>query len=126
MLSAMRKNNSRAVGNAYERQIRLEFIELGWKDCKTSRYASREHDDQKVDLVHTEPFNVQIKRWSSAPAYQTVLSEMPNTGINIIIHKKPNKGEVVVMSKKDFFMLLRDYKWIDAKTLNHEMSCTRV
>jgi hypothetical protein len=102
----MRKNNSRAVGNAYERQIRLEFIELGWKDCQTSRYASKETDDKKVDLVHTEPFNVQIKRWSSAPAYQKVLSEMPDTGINIIIHKKPNKGEVVVMEKRDFYYLL--------------------
>ena len=102
----MRKNNSRAVGNAYERQIRLEFIELGWKNCQTSRYASKETDDNKVDLVHTEPFNVQIKRWSSAPAYQKVLSEMPKTGINIIIHKKPNRGEVVVMDKKSFYYLI--------------------
>ena len=102
----MRKNNSRAVGNAYERQIRLEFIELGWKNCQTSRYASKATDDMKVDLVNTEPFNVQIKRWSSAPSYHKVLSEMPDTGINIIVHKKPNRGEVVVMDKKSFYYMI--------------------
>ena len=106
-----KKNNSRAVGNAYERQIRLEFIELGYTDCQTSRYASKMKDDMLVDLVGTPPFNVQIKRWSHAPAYQEVLKAMPkDNSYNIIIHKKPNKGEVVVMEKETFYELIKMLK----------------
>jgi len=101
------KNNSRAVGHAYERQIRLELIKLGWDKCQTSRYASKETDDSGVDYVNTEPFNIQAKRWKSAPSYQSVLDRMPqDNNYNVIIHKRPNKGEVVVMSKDTFYELI--------------------
>lgn len=103
----MSKNNSRAVGHTYERQLRLEFIELGWADCQTSRYASRETDDANVDFVNTKPFNFQAKRWKSAPSYHDVLVSMPqDSNYNVIIHKRPHKGEVVVLSKEDFFELI--------------------
>ena len=107
----MKKNNSRAVGNAYERQIRKEFIELSWDKCVTSRYGSKQTDDLLVDLLHTEPFNVQIKRWKSAPSYQDVLKAMPeDSNYNVIIHKRPNRGEVVVMDKESFYDLIRMLK----------------
>ena len=106
-----KKNNSRAVGCAYERQIRLELIDLGWADCQTSRFASKMTDDMLVDFVNTKPFNIQAKRWSHAPAYQEVLKAMPqDSNYNVVIHKKPNKGEVVVMSKEDFYELIRMLK----------------
>jgi len=69
LTTKMEKNNSRAVGHTYERAVRLELIDLGWTDCKTARYASRETDDANVDFIHTEPFNIQCKRWVSAPSY---------------------------------------------------------
>jgi hypothetical protein len=107
----MRKNNSRAVGNAYERAIRLEMIELGWENCQTSRYGSREVDDHKVDLLNTPPFNFQLKRWKSAPSYHEVLNAMPDgVNYNVIIHKRPSKGEVVVLSKSDFYEILKMLK----------------
>ena len=108
----MRKNNSRAVGNAYERQIRLEFRAMGWDTCQTTRYASHEIDgESNIDLVRTNPFNVQIKRWSSAPSYHEVLKSMPeDNNYNIIIHKRPNKGEVVVMDKNSFYELVKMLK----------------
>lgn len=103
----MRKNNSRAVGNAYERQIRLELISLGWDKCQTSRYASKMTDDALVDFINTNPFNIQAKRWKSAPSYHEVLKGMPDdNNYNVIIHKRPNKGEVVVMDKKSFYQLV--------------------
>ena len=103
----MKKNNSRAVGHTYERQLRKEFIALGWDKCQTSRYASREHDDANVDFVHTEPFSIQAKRWKSAPSYHEVLDSMPDdNNYKVIIHKRPNKGEIVVMSKADFFEII--------------------
>ena len=104
----MRKNNSRAVGNAYERQIRLELIALGWDNCQTSRFASKMTDDMIVDFVNTKPFNFQAKRWSHAPSYHKVLRSMPQNDLNfnVILHKIPNKGEVAVMSKEDFYEII--------------------
>ena len=106
-----KKNNSRAVGHTYERILRQEFIELGWDKCQTSRYASREHDDANVDFVNTEPFNFQAKRWTHAPSYHDVLKSMPDdNNYNIIIHKRPNKGEVAVMSKETLFEIIEMLK----------------
>ena len=103
----MKKNNSRSVGHTYERQLRKELITLGWDKCQTSRYASRETDDANVDFVHTEPFNIQAKRWVSAPSYHEILKSMPDDlNYNVIFHKRPNKGEVVVMDKKTFYEII--------------------
>ena len=108
----MKKNNSRSVGHTYERQLRLELINLGWDKCQTSRYASRETDDANVDYVNTPPYNIQAKRWKSAPSYHEVLASMPDNGnYNVIIHKHPNKGEVVVMSKADFYAMVEKLKF---------------
>ena len=103
-----KKSNSRAVGHTYERQIRRELIDLGWDNCQTTRYASKQLDDQLVDFTNTPPFQIQAKRWSHAPAYQDVLKAMPqNENYNIVIHKKPNRGEVVVMDKKSFYEIVK-------------------
>ena len=108
----MKKNNSRAVGHTYERKVRLELIELGWENCQTARYASRETDDANVDFVHTEPFNIQCKRWVSAPSYHEVLKSMPDDeNFNVIFHKRPNKGEVVVMDKNSFYALVEKLRY---------------
>ena len=107
----MKKNNSRAVGNAYECQIRLELIALGWDNCQTSRFASKMTDDMIVDFVNTKPFNFQAKRWSHAPSYHKILKAMPkDNNYNVILHKIPNKGEVAVMSKEDFYELIKMLK----------------
>jgi hypothetical protein len=102
-----KKNNSRAVGHTYERALRKELIALGFTECQTSRYASKATDDLLVDFVGTKPFNIQAKRWKSAPSYHEILDKMPkDDNYNVIIHKRPNKGEVVVLSKEDFWELV--------------------
>ena len=99
------------MGHTYERSLRLELIGLGWDKCQTSRYASKEMDDKVVDFVHTEPFNIQAKRWKSAPSYHKVLASMPqDENYNVIIHKRPHEGEVVVMSKEDFYEIIKMLK----------------
>lgn len=103
--------NRRQVGHDYERQVRLELIELGYEDCVTSRYGSKEMDDKLVDLLNTPPFNIQLKRWKSAPSYHDVLNAMPDdVNYNVIFHKRPNKGEVVVMSKESFYEIVKMLK----------------
>jgi Holliday junction resolvase len=102
------KINARVKGCAFERQIAKELRELGWKDCVTSRYGSKEMDDAKVDLLFTNPYSIQIKATERTPSYHDILSEMPqNENINIIIHKRNRKGEVVVMWKSDFYKLIK-------------------
>ena len=106
-----KKNNSRAVGNAYERQIRLELIALGWDKCETTRFASHALDARGVDFINTPPFSIQGKRWKSAPSYHEVLKSMPqDNNYNVIIHKRPNKGEVVVMDKQSFYEIIKMLK----------------
>lgn len=100
-------NKNRNKGHGFEREIAGEFRGLGFTGCETSRYASRKTDDQKVDLCFTEPFNIQCKAWKSAPSYHRTLKEMPeDSNYNIIIHRRPYQGDVVVMSKEDFYELV--------------------
>lgn len=106
-----KKVNARSVGHAYERQIRKELIELGYDKCQTSRFASKMKDDQLVDLCFCDPWNIQAKRWVHAPSYHDILKAMPtDNNYNLIFHKRPNKGEVVVMSKEDFYEILQMLK----------------
>jgi hypothetical protein len=82
------------------------MIALGFEDCQTARYASREKDDQKVDLVNTEPFNVQCKAVETGINYSRILDEMPkDENYNLILHKRARR-ETVTMRKDDFYELL--------------------
>ena len=49
---------SRRKGHDYERAIRKEFRDFGWKYCETSRYASKMIDNAKIDLVGTHHFEI--------------------------------------------------------------------
>lgn len=104
-------NKNRDKGHNYERKIRTELIELGFENCQTSRYASREKDDQKVDLVNTEPFNIQCKAVEKGINYHDLLSQLPKDGnYNLILHKR-NRRETVTMTKKDFYNILKTTKF---------------
>jgi len=100
--------NSRNKGNKYERDVAKEWRAFGF-DTKTSRYANRELDDLKVDLVNTGIFNIQLKHVERlSPSYHEILSSMPNdNNYNLIFHKRNRKGDVVVMTKEDFYDILQ-------------------
>lgn len=104
-------NTNRNKGNSYERTLAQEFRELGFDKCLTSRHASKLRDDECVDLVGTEPFNIQAKCWKSAPSYHKTLASMPDEeNYNVIFHKRPRQGEVVVMTKSDFYEIVQMLK----------------
>lgn len=99
--------NSRTKGHAYERKLAREFRLAGWTECQTSRFESKMLDDKGVDFTNTKPFNIQAKAMERTPAYHDILKGMPkDTNYNVIFHKRNNKGEVVVMSKDDFYELV--------------------
>jgi len=101
--------HSKNKGSAYERKLAIEFREFGFNDCKTSRFESKMLDDAGVDLTNTGVFSVQAKAVERlAPSYHDILSSMPNdNNYNLIFHKRNRKGEVVVMSKEDFYDIMQ-------------------
>lgn len=95
--------NSRQVGHAYERELRLRFRGMGFENCETSRFASKMMDDAGVDFVETGPLYVQAKRMKNQPNFRDVLAHMKeDEHHNVVYHKTPNKGEIVVMSAETF------------------------
>lgn len=101
--------HSKNKGSAYERKVAKEFREIGFEDCKTSRFESKMLDDLGVDLTNTGIFNVQLKAVERmTKSYHDILSSMPqdDNNYNVIFHKRNRKGEVVVMTKEDFYEIL--------------------
>lgn len=100
--------NGKNKGNSYERKLAKEFRDYGFENCKTSRYESKMLDDLKVDLTNTGIFNIQAKNVERlSPSYHDILKSMPNdSNYNLIFHKRNRKGEVVVMTKEDFYEIM--------------------
>ena len=102
--------NARRAGHQYERDLVKELKELlKDEEISTSRYSSRKLDDAKVDIFGTQKygFHIQAKRYKNNPKLFEVLSEMPTDEcINTIFWKKPHVGEIVCMTKQDFYELL--------------------
>lgn len=102
--------NARRAGHQYERDLVKELKELLQdEEISTSRYSSRKLDDAKVDIFGTQKygFHIQAKRYKNNPNLFEVLSEMPTDEcINTIFWKKPHVGEIVCMTKQDFYELL--------------------
>lgn len=95
--------NNRRAGHSYERDLRTRYRALGFSDCETSRFASKMMDDAGVDLVNTGPLSIQAKRTKTQPNFRAVLDRMPqDSNHNVVYHKLPRCGEVVVMRVEDF------------------------
>ena len=101
-----KKINGRTKGHSYERALVKIFKELGFSTCTTSRLSSKALDDAKVDLFGL-PLNVQAKAVEKLGCLHSVLDSMPKDDkINVVFHKKNNKGSIVAMSEKDFLKIL--------------------
>lgn len=66
---------SRTKGHSFERLVSHQWQEMGWKDARTKR-AARGGDwsttDDGTDLVGTEPFAVQCKRYADYVPVRTI------------------------------------------------------
>ncbi len=102
-----KKINGRTKGHSYERALVKLFKELGFSACTTSRLSSKALDDAKVDLFGL-PINVQAKAVEKMGCLHSVLESMPKDDkVNVVFHKKNNKGSIVAMSDKDFLKIMK-------------------
>ena len=84
----------------------------GWKDCETSRYASKRTDDSGIDFIGTGCFAIQAKATERTPTYSELLARMvkaESNKIHLIFHKRNNKLETVTMLKTDAYVLMSYY-----------------
>jgi len=105
-VSKKKRVNGRTKGHAYERALAKKLREMGFEKCTTSRFSSKEMDDKKVDLCGL-PFNIQAKAVEKLGCVHTILDSMPKEEkLNLVFHKKNNKGTIVCMTEKDFLNLV--------------------
>jgi len=104
--------NSKQKGNQFERHMAAILREKLWPECYTSRFMGSAWDDYNgIDLTGTPGFNIQLKALERAPSYHEILNKMPQgQNKNIIIHKKNNKGCLVVIGLDDFIRILKNGK----------------
>jgi hypothetical protein len=103
--------NSKQKGNQFERQMAAILRERLWPGCYTSRFmGSAWLDYNGIDLTGTGNFNVQLKAVERlSPGYHEILAGMlQNRNINIVIHKRNNRGAVVAMTLEDFIKILKN------------------
>ena len=95
----------------YERNIMNLMKKIGFTDCKTSRYASKEADDNKIDLVNTGPLVIQCKSVNSSINYWGYFKKYPH--INTVFHKRKyylgKQSELVIMTRGVFEELIETY-----------------
>lgn len=107
---------NRRAGHSYERSLAKVFRDIGYVDCKTSRFASRELDGWGIDLCNI-PFNVQAKNVRSAIKYPDLIRSIEDNvkGTHrekypaLIFHKRGRKQHehLVTMTEFEFIRLLK-------------------
>lgn len=116
----MSATRNRTAGHNWERECVRIFKDLGWEECISSRWESKRRDDSGVDLMYTDPYNVQCKTNSQSLNTHKILSEMPNeeSRINIIMERRTEKrgnkffkvGDYVHLKLEDFLSLIEKIK----------------
>ena len=100
--------NNRNKGNNYERQLCKE-LKYFFKDIMTSRSESKNLDNKGVDFCNTGIFNIQAKAVERLRGgHHEILQAMPKDGINLVFHKRNNKGTTVTMTLDSFIEILND------------------
>ena len=98
--------NSRRKGHTYEREIVAEFRAKGW--IKTCRNIETNPDAVLgVDILHTEPFMIQVKRYADYCPISKIEEIPPVPGtIPLLITKPDDKSAMVVLSLANFLSLI--------------------
>jgi hypothetical protein len=100
----------RRKGHNWEREIVHRLKERGW-NVATSRYVSRQLDDQGVDIAGDYPYSPQLKSTVNTPNIKDLLE---TTAANVIFWRKNEKknkrffavGEYAMLGLEDFLDLV--------------------
>lgn len=93
-------NKNRDKGHRYERKLANLYSELTNRTVTTSRYSSREEDDNGVDLVGTPHIAVQAKATAHTP--HKALLDMETDKIKVLhwnAQKEHSKNYVILLEK---------------------------
>lgn len=110
---------SRTKGHNLERFVVNMFKKIGFTSACTSRYGSRQLDDNKVDIANI-PLNIQCKNVKANINYTELLDEI-NSCLEkniperleyptIIIHKKDRGRRIAIMEDSTFYKLILQLK----------------
>ena len=102
----MAKINARKKGHAFELVVAEEFRKLGFQGAQTTRYGSKQMDDEGVDIMNVEPFTVQCKAVESLNVHKA-FAEMPDYQghYRVLFHKKNRQGTLVTMDVEQWLEL---------------------
>lgn len=104
----MGKINARNKGNSYELKVIRELNSMYWPGAVSSRSESKRKDDAGIDICYTDPYNIQCKAVERLGNIHQVLNSMPkDENINLVFHKRNRQGEVVSMTKEDFYKIIK-------------------
>jgi hypothetical protein len=103
----MAKINARKKGHAFELLVAEEFRQLGFQGAQTTRYGSKQMDDEGIDIMNVEPFTVQCKAVESLNVHKAY-NAMPDyqAHYRVLFHKKNRQGTLVTMSLEDWVELI--------------------
>jgi len=111
--------SSRSKWHSYERQLAIEYRELWFTDCITSRAWNKQFDEFWVDLLNTWNYAIQSKSYKSFSAMDIfkALDKIPKKLWIPIVHVKiTSKWELVWFFLKDILDIWFDFsiewKWI--------------
>lgn len=99
--------NARKKGHAFELVIAEEFRKLHFRGAQTTRYGSKQMDDEGVDIMNVEPFTVQCKAVESLNVHKAY-NDIPiyDGHYRVLFHKKNRQGTLVTMSLEDWAELI--------------------
>ena len=103
-----RGKSARSRGHAFEVYIVNLLKEHGYQ-ATSARQASRRLDEQGIDIETDAPFNIQCKYVEAlSPGAHDLIKGMPQhkDRVNILAHKRAQKGTIISMSLQDFADLL--------------------
>ena len=102
--------NSKNKGVKFELQVIKKLKEvLKTDNIKSTRSQNRQLDSEKVDICGDVPFNFQCKATESLPQVHKIFDEINRDKPPIIIWKKNNKRQIVIMEADTFYKLIIDF-----------------
>ena len=100
--------NGREKGKRFELKTAALWVAKFGGMVERSGYVNKKLDDAGVDLVGTDPFNIQCKAVETSMNTHKIIERMPHDdgNYNVIFHKRNHMGTVVSMDLADFMEIV--------------------